>query len=80
LITCAGEMPAIKIRLNTEKSDDRPWCIIADGEEYLADQIVAHVPSWSSRDEVSPGKFRWHMNYDGYLRWDSDHAVAWIFP
>ena len=65
----------IKIRFNTdkEKIDNslKPWRVIVDGAEYLADNVVIQTESWTTLDEISPGKFKWHISTVGKIVWNS---------
>ncbi len=72
----------IKIRYNTDKekidSSLRPWRVIVDGTEYLADNVVIKTKSWTTLDEVSPGKFKWHMSAVGHIIWNASQTECEI--
>jgi hypothetical protein len=72
----------IKIRFNTEKEKVdktlRPWRVIMNGEEHLADQVIVKVPSWTSMDEIAPGLIKWHISCDGQCQWSEDRSICEI--
>lgn len=65
----------IMIRFNTEKDKINqelpPWRVIADGKENLAQKVTIKATSWTTRDEVEPGKFKWHITVEGTPHWNA---------
>jgi len=72
----------IKIRFNTDKdkidSALRPWRVLLDGVENLAENVEIATKSWTTYDEISPGKFKWHITCQGMAQWDEDHKNCLI--
>ncbi len=72
----------IKIRFNTEKEKSNPnlpaWRVIINGVEHLAENIQLKAECWTSMDEISPGKFKWHISCKGIPQWDKDKKICTI--
>lgn len=72
----------IMIRFNTdkEKTDATlpPWRVIIDGVEHLAESVSIETRSWTTLDEIAPGKMKWHITCDGTPRWDEDKKACVI--
>ncbi len=65
----------IKIRFNTDtlKSPDAglpEWRVLYEGAQHFARHIDIRVPSWTTRDEIEPGLWKWHMSCEGRPEWD----------
>ncbi len=64
----------IMIRFNTEKdktdSSLPPWRVIIDGKEHLAQKVTIKTTSWTTHDEVEPGKWKWHITCEGSAQWN----------
>ena len=77
-------MMQIRIRFNTDKdkldSSLPAWRVIVDGVEYLAEKITLKTDSWTSMDEVSPGRWKWHISAAGTIEWDASHKECTIVP
>lgn len=74
----------IKIRFNTEKDKSDPttpaWRVLIEGVEHLAEMVKINTRSWTSVDEISPGKIKWHISCNGSPNWDEQHKVCTIDP
>lgn len=72
----------IKIRFNTEKekinNELPPWRVLIDGKEHLAHEVKLYVDSWTSIDEIAPGKIKWHISYEGKPTWNKTKTVCEI--
>jgi len=66
----------IKIRFNTDKDKVnaalRPWRVIIDGEEHLAENVTMTAGSWTTYDEIKPGLWKWHITCRGHVEWDHE--------
>lgn len=64
----------IKIRFNTDKDKVdqllKPWRVLVDGVEFLAEKVTIKTTSWTTMDEIAPGKFKWHISCLGRVEWD----------
>lgn len=74
----------IKIRYNTEKdkTDSRlpAWRVLVNGEEQLAESITIETRSWTSVDEIEPGRIKWHISCEGRVVWDAQKKTCTIKP
>ncbi|MEQ1876566.1 MAG: hypothetical protein ABL958_07965 [Bdellovibrionia bacterium] len=75
-------MTNIKIRFNTEKekvdNSLRPWRVLVNGQEHLAEEVKLYVASWTSVDEIEPGRIKWHISCEGEPHWNSTRTVCEI--
>lgn len=64
----------IKIRFNTDKDKlDQalpPWRVLINGKEHLVQKVHIQAPSWTTFDEIEPGRFKWHISCAGNPVWD----------
>ncbi|MBX9766698.1 MAG: hypothetical protein K2X47_05450 [Bdellovibrionales bacterium] len=72
----------IKIRYNTDKdkSDSSlpPWRVLINGEEHLAQRVLLETRSWTTLDEVEPGRLKWHISCDGVVDWNAQNGECII--
>lgn len=64
----------VKIRFNTDKdklnSQLPPWRVIFDGKEHLSEKVTINITSWTTYDEIEPGKWKWHITCDGNIQFN----------
>ncbi len=72
----------IKIRFNTEKekvdNSLRPWRVLVNGKEQLACEVKLFVQSWTSVDEIEPGRVKWHISCEGTCHWNETGTICEI--
>lgn len=57
-------MLAIKLRYNTECTDNILfWRVLINGQEQLASEVRANVPSQTTRDVLDDGRTKFHVTY-----------------
>lgn len=65
----------IKIRFNTKHQDDpegRKWRVLLNGEEFLAESVDIHTPSYTSEDLLPNGILKWHISTEGMPFWEGN--------
>jgi hypothetical protein len=72
----------IKIRFNTDKDKINnslpPWRVIIDGTEHFAEKVIIKTASWTTFDEISPGKHKWHITCVGKPEWNLENKECMI--
>ena len=73
----------IKIRFNTDKdkidASLPPWRVLIGGAEHLAEKVEIQTSSWTTLDEISPGKWKWHITCAGIAKWDAAKKICTIY-
>lgn len=69
----------VKIRFNTDKDKINaqlpPWRVIIANKEFLAEKVEIQVNSWTTLDEIEPGKFKWHITCFGQPKWNERECI-----
>lgn len=75
----------IQIRFNTDtlRSPERglpEWRVLYDGQQFFASEIQLQVPSWSTKDEIEPGLWKWHITCQGQPEWPDESKTLRVLP
>jgi hypothetical protein len=79
----SAEVCNFKIRFNTERGktdqDIPAWRVLINGIEHEARDVKIEVPCITSKDEIAPGLWKWHISCSGRYQFDQGTQIYTIF-